>query len=76
MFMHWNKMDISYITRHNQDFIITNYNTMWLGQHFKQLTFHDTLIFFISGEFVAAALQRGNTKAVMLQSSAEKGTAS
>lgn len=74
--MHWNKMDISYITRHNQDFIITNYNTMWLGQHFKQLTFNDTLIFFISGEFVTAALQRGNTKAVMLQSSAEKGTAS
>lgn len=74
--MHWNKMDISYITRHNWDFIIINYNTMWLGQHFRQLTFHDTLIFFISGEFVTAALQRGNTKAVMLQSSAEKGTAS
>lgn len=74
--MHWNKMDISYITRHNQDFIIINYITMWLGQHFKWLTFNDTLIFFISGEFVTAALQRGNTKAVMLQSSAEKGTAS
>lgn len=74
--MHWNKMDISYITRHNQDFIIINYNTMQLGQNFKQLTFNDTLIFFISGEFVTAALQRGNTKAVMLQSSAENGTAS
>lgn len=54
--MYWNKMDISYIIRYNQDFIIINYNMMWLGQYFKQLIFNDMFIFFILGEFVIVVL--------------------